>query len=102
MSAVQCPLFYFMCLFVANSSLCFLWLTFHVEGLHEEGPAVGELFDDLCGWLARAVARLRLDTDKHRSTACLRGLKRRGKLKAVSRPNTIVVIRILGLTADAK
>src|SRR2546425_493737 len=53
----------------------------HVKIVNEERPAVGLLLDDFRGWLAGAVAGLRLDPNQHRLGAALRGLQRRGVLK---------------------
>ena len=39
----------------------------HPQGIDQEGPVVGRLFDQLGGWLARAVAGLGLDADQDRA-----------------------------------
>ena len=79
--------------FVLFVPLCFLWLTFHFEGLHQEGPAICDLFDELRGRFAGAVAGLGFDANQDRSITGLRRLQRCGKLETVSRPDAIVMIR---------
>src|SRR2546422_11179206 len=64
----------------------------HVQIVNEERPAVGLLLDDFRGWLAGAVAGLRLDPDQHRLDAALRGLQRGGVLERVTGHDAIIVI----------
>src|SRR5262245_52767702 len=60
------------------------------EVLHQERPLVGGFLDDLCSWLAGAVACLRLDADQHRVRAEVIRLQRRGELETVTRHDAVV------------